>query len=162
MASESHYIAHALTVSLRLLSRYVEDLKPEEYLHRPCAGANCAAWLLGHLILSERRAMGRLGVADLPVLPDGFETRFARDETAPKAGEYGDVSLLMPLFARHRELLIERVNAMTAEQLNEPVEQPHPMFKTVGEVASFMAQHATLHAGQITIIRRSLGRPPLM
>ena len=33
---------------------------------------------------------------------------------------------------------------------------------TLGELANFMALHATMHAGQITIIRRSLGRPPIV
>jgi hypothetical protein len=33
------------------------------------------------------------------------------------------------------------------------------MFKTAGEMAHFMALHAATHAGQITMIRRALGRP---
>ena len=36
------------------------------------------------------------------------------------------------------------------------------MFATLGEMLNFMALHAAMHAGQITIIRRSLGRPPIV
>ena len=42
------------------------------------------------------------------------------------------------------------------------MEKPHPMFATIGELANFMALHAAMHAGQVTIIRRSLGRPPIV
>jgi hypothetical protein len=36
------------------------------------------------------------------------------------------------------------------------------MFANVWSVVNFMALHVAMHGGQITIIRRSLGRPPLM
>jgi hypothetical protein len=36
------------------------------------------------------------------------------------------------------------------------------MFKTPGQLAHFMAIHTTMHAGQISMIRRSLGRPPVI
>jgi len=154
-------ISHALNVSLALLRRYCADLKPEEYLHRPVPKGNCAAWILGHLILSERRPLLLLG-ADLPPLPEGFEGRFPREESAAVAADFGEVSLLLPLFDRHRSLLIETVCNATQEQLDKRLEKPHTLFATVGEAANFAAQHATMHAGQITIIRRSLGRPPLV
>src|SRR5439155_8133797 len=122
--------------------------------------ANCAAWTIGHLILTDRRTLGRLGVSDLPPLPDGFDKRFSRDEGCPQAGDFGDVTILMPLFNQHRGMLIDTVKRATLEQLNQPLE--HQMFNTVGEMANFMGMHTAMHAGQLTIIRRSLGRPPIV
>lgn len=147
-----------------MMRRFVEDLRPEEYLHRPTANANCVAWLLGHLTLTERRALAALGVppGEVPELPEGFEKRFSRDETAPAAAEFGDVSRLLPLWERHRQMLIDKVSAATAEQLDRPLDKPHPRFSNAGEMAAFMAQHAMLHTGQISTIRRSLGKPPVM
>ena len=155
-------IAHNLTAAGALLERFTADLTPKDYLHRPCAGGNCAAWIVGHLVLTERSALGRFNVTDLPALPEGFEKRFARDEEAPRAQDYGDVTQLVPLFKRHRAMLIEAVKRATPAQLGERLEKPHPMFATVGERANFMAVHVTMHAGQISIIRRTLGRPPLI
>lgn len=162
MAEPNDTIAYALTASQTLLKRYLEDLKPEEYTHRPAPKANCAAWLVGHLILTERQALKRMGVTDLPALPDGFEQRFARDDTAPFACDFGDPAALLPLFDQHRQRLIDAVKSAPPQQLAEPVEKPHPLFKNTGEVAHFMAIHTTMHAGQVTIIRRSLGRPPIV
>jgi uncharacterized damage-inducible protein DinB len=158
--SAADTIAESLFFSMKLMDRYCADLKPEEYLHRITPRGNCAAWLLGHVTLVDRNPLRLLG-ATLPTLPEGFEKRFGHDETAPFATDFGDVMILLPLFDDHRALLIETVKQATPEQLNAPLEKPRPLFSTVGQMAHFMAQHATMHAGQITMIRRSLGRPPL-
>lgn len=154
-------IAFSLSTSQYMLDAYLKDLKPEEWLHRICATGNCAAWLMGHLILTERRALQRLGASELPALPEGFDKRFARDESAQQATSFGDVTILTGLFERHRARLIEAVKALPAEQLDTPLDTPSPRFRTLGEMLLFMAIHTTTHAGQISAIRRSLGRPPL-
>ena len=162
MQTVNDAIAQALTQSGMLLNRYAADLTPQEYLHRPTAKANCVAWTIGHLVLSDRGVLKRLNATDLPPLPDGFEKRFSRDEGCPQANDFGDVTTLLPLFNQSRQRLIDAIKRATPQQLNTPLEKPHPMFADVGEMALFMAAHATMHAGQFTIIRRSLGRPPLV
>jgi hypothetical protein len=162
MQTPQDVIASSLAMSQTLMRRYVADLTPAEYLHRPAPKANCTAWLLGHLVLSERRALAAFGASNLPALPDGFDQRFGRGEDAPQAGDFGDVTLLMPLWDQHRSMLIDAVKRASLDLLNKPLDKPLPIFSNLGEMANFMAQHATMHAGQITIIRRSLGRPPLV
>jgi len=162
MSTPNDLIAHALRDSMFMLKRFTDDLGPDEYLHRPTEKANCAAWLIGHLALSDRSVLERLGAKDLPALPEGFTKRFSRDEGCPQAGDFGDVSQIWPVFEKHRTALINTVQRAPLELLDKPVEKPHPMFATLGELANFMALHVALHAGQITIIRRSLGRPPMV
>ena len=155
-------IIHTLTVSHIVLQRYTADLTPAEYLHRPTPQANCAAWVIGHLTLSERNALRALG-APLPELAEGYEHRFSQAEGCPQAEEFGDVTVLMPLFNEHRTRLIDAVRRATPEQLDKPLEKPRPpVFTTAGDLANFMGVHSSMHAGQLTTIRRSLGRPPLM
>ena len=161
MPTANDVIAHALTTSQFMFRRFLADLSPQDYLHRPAPGANCAAWIVGHLALSDRSVLRRLG-APLPELPEGFEKRFSRDEGCPQAEEFGDVTVVAPIFDEHRKRLIEAVRAMPPGELDRPMEKPHPMFRTVGEMVTFMALHATMHAGQVSTIRRSLGRPPLI
>ncbi len=162
MKNANEAIAYGIETSQRMVNQYTADLKGDEWLHRPCPKANCAAWIIGHLIMSDRRMLTTLGVTDLPALPTGFEKRFSRDADAPGAAEFGDTSILIPLFDRHRTMLAERVRTMETEVLNKPLEKPHPRFQTPGEMAAFMSIHAMMHGGQITYIRRSLGRPPLI
>ena len=162
MSSSNDMIVHALRDSMLLLKRFCEDLKPDEYLHRPTEKANCTAWVIGHLALSDRSVLERLGVKDLPELPEGFQKRFSRDAGCPEAAEFGDVAQVMAVFEQHRNALIATVQRAPHEMLDKPTEKPHPMFATLGELVNFMALHTSMHAGQITTIRRSLGRPPLI
>lgn len=157
----TNLLVFGLEGSQKLMNRFCADLTPAEYLHRPCVKANCAAWLLGHLALTDRRLLTLLGTEG-PVLPDGFEKRFSRDPGAPEADDFGDPSILLPIFNDHRTRLIAAVKAATPEMLAWPLEKAHPMFNTIGEMAAFFSIHTALHAGQITIVRRSLGRPPVV
>ena len=162
MPDARSWIAFSLSSSQQVIDFFLADLKPEEYLHRPAPKANCAAWIVGHLTLAERRWLRELGAGDLPSLPEGFEKRFARDEQAPAACEFGDVSILRPLFNSHRQRLVDSVKMMDQAKLDQPLAKPHPRFSTLGELLQFASIHTAMHAGQISTIRRSLGRPPLI
>lgn len=162
MNTPGETIAYAILASRKMLDLYTSDIAGSDWLHRTSPKANCAAWTVGHLVLSARRALTLLGATDLPLLPEGFEKRFARDEFAPGAADFGDTSILVPLFDRHHEQLADTLRRSSPELLNKPLEKPNPRFGTVGEFAGYMALHAAMHAGQITLIRRSLGRPPLV
>jgi uncharacterized damage-inducible protein DinB len=154
-------LAFSLEVSRRMLHMFVDDLTPQERLHRACAGANCIDWTVGHLVLTERMFHTRLGVTSPPI-PEGLEPKFARTEEAVKQADYGDTSGLMALFDEQRNATLEAVKSMTPEQLSQPLEKPHPRFSTMGEAAAFCSLHVTMHAGQMSIIRRTLGKPPVI
>ena len=142
---------------------FCQDLSAEDYLHRPTPAANCAAWLLGHLTLSDRKVMTMvLGVKDLPPLLDGYDARFGRDMATAQAKDFGDTSILLPLFSQTRDLLIAQVQSRTDADFDQPLPFEHPRFKTTYGAVNFMGIHAAMHAGQLSTIRRSLGRPPLV
>ncbi len=162
MQSANEAIAQALDGSLKLLQFFVHDFQPNEFLHRAVPKGNCAAWILGHLTITDRSILTRLGVTDLPDLPEDFEKRFGMDEASASAGDFGDVSIIMPELVKHREMLIAKVKSMSADEFAKPLEKPRPLFKNIGDMLLFIASHMSMHAGQITIIRRSLGRPPLV
>ncbi|HTL30449.1 MAG TPA: DinB family protein [Tepidisphaeraceae bacterium] len=161
MSTAQDMIANSLTSSKGLVTRYTSDLTPKEYLHRITPQANCVAWLLGHLTLSDRRLVTMLGGSP-PALPDGFEKQFSRDEGCPQANEFGDTTRLLSIFEQTRDALINAARSASNEQLDKPIDTPRPMFKTVGEMANFYSLHTAMHAGQITMIRRHLGKPPLV
>ena len=161
MRTPNDVLVHNLTATHLMVQRFTGDLQPEEYLHRPAEKANCAAWTVGHLALSDRHVLKLLGV-ELPPLPEGFDKRFSREEGCPQAGDFGDAATIRSVFEAHRTRLIDAVARATPDQFAKPLEKPHPMFKTLGEYVSFMSAHTAMHVGQITIIRRSLGRPPLV
>lgn len=156
-------LVNSLAGSRELVLGYSQDLTPAEYLHRPTPASNCVAWLLGHLILTDRRVMSlAMEVTNLPPLPEGFDKRFSRDPGCPQATDFGDISGLLPLFKQTRDLLIATLQSIDPAVLEKPLGITHARFNTRWGAVNFMGLHSAMHAGQITIIRRSLGKPPLI
>src|SRR6476469_200509 len=58
-------LVFGLSSSAGMLTRYVADLSAAEFHHRPSPNANCAAWTVGHLAMTDRNGLKRLG-APLP------------------------------------------------------------------------------------------------
>jgi hypothetical protein len=154
-------IIFGIKSSKEMLDAMTADLKSSEWDHRAVPKSNCAAWLVGHLILVDRHALKHAGVTELPELPAGFETTFGREADAPHAATFGDATPLMPMFDRHREMLMAALAKLPESKFDEPLPKPNARFKTYGEFFAFMAFHVLVHCGQISTIRRSLGRPPL-
>jgi hypothetical protein len=147
--------------SKEMLDGFTADLKGSEWDHRAVPHSNCTAWLVGHLILVDRRALELAGVNDLPELPADFAAKFGRENNAPFAETFGDPSNLMPMFDKQREMLMAAIARLPESKFDETLPKPNPRFKTYGEFFSFMAYHVMVHCGQISTIRRSLGRAPL-
>jgi len=154
-----------LAFSLRTMRGMVEsmckELTPQEMLHRPCNDANCAAWILGHLTSVDHRFLTALGEKDLPMLPEGFAQKFSTKGEAPKAKDFGDVSPLLPLFLQMRDRLIAATERTDEARLGESVDLGSPRIKRKGEMLALAGFHTGLHAGHLSTIRRSLGKPPL-
>jgi uncharacterized damage-inducible protein DinB len=154
-----------LRSSGNLLQMFTADLSREELHHRVVPDANCAAWLLGHMVLSERRGLALLGVDEgkMPPLPSiEFAETFARDETGPHRDDYGEATELPALFDAHRKEVIAAVEAADDDAFTKPLPQKSPVAETTGELLLFFAVHVATHLGQISTIRRSLGKPPLI
>jgi hypothetical protein len=46
-------------------------------------------------------------------------------------------------------------------ELDNPTDPPHAVFKTKLGAIEFSPQHELVHAGQIAMLRRLMGKPPL-
>jgi uncharacterized damage-inducible protein DinB len=162
MASAQEMIVHSLHAAQLMLHRFLDELKPEEFLHQPCPGGNCAAWIVGHLVCSAHRQLKSLGAADVPELPAGFAERFATTKAAASTpGDYGDPKELLRLFDAVHQRLSAQVRQMTDAALAGPPPFATPLFANTGEALNFMGLHIAMHMGQVSVIRRSLGYPPV-
>ena len=156
-------IAYSLRASTKLFHRYIDDLKPSDFEHQPIPGVNCVAWIIGHLTMTDRRTLIGLGGKDLPQLPDGFEAKFATTKAPALAqNHFGNPAELVKLFDEHRAKLLATVMVADLTTFAEPPTVANPMFSCRGEAALFMGLHTSMHLGQITIVRRSLGYPPIV
>jgi len=160
--SPAEAIVYAMKTSKLIVHRFIDDLKPAEFEYQPTPGGNCAAWILGHLTLTDRRSLVWLGATDLPTLPPGYEEMFQR--TGQKAGDqkgYGDPKVLVNLFDAHRDQLAEVLKTVDPAKFLEQPAMQSPMFSYKGEAYLFMALHTAVHMGHVSAIRRALGYPPV-
>ena len=138
------------------------DGTPEADWHRtPPGAATSVAWQVGHLAFAEHRLILER-VCGLPeaggVLPTKYFTLFGRGSAAgdcPPAGE-----LRAALAAVHARGLAQ-LRARPGLDLGAPPATPHRFCKTVGECLRWCSHHETVHAGQVGLLRRLLGHPPL-
>ena len=145
----------------RMVELMCEDLTETEFHHQPVTGANSAAWIVGHLAVTARRSSERLGATELPVLTEEFVGRYSQTRrSAGMQSELGSKKELLMLFAVCTDKLIEALRTLPAEGLDGPALNPGRFANNYGEAILFGAMHITMHCGQISTIRRSLGKPP--
>lgn len=156
-------IAGGYRMSKALVHRMTDDLTPAEFRHQPVPGANSAAWVVGHLALTLRRTAERLGAADLPPAPPGLADNFAQTrQPAGQQPDLGDPAELVRLFDVCTDKVIEAVKGVPAAVLDGPPQSPGTLATTHGEAMLFGALHVAMHTGQLSTLRRSLGKPPVV
>ncbi|MBN9122270.1 MAG: DinB family protein [Planctomycetes bacterium] len=154
-------LAAGYRMSQQFLHRMVDDLTEEEFRHQPVPGANSAAWIVGHLGVVACRSAARLGAVGLPELAAETTARFTATKKA--AGEQvalGTKAELLALFDAGTEKLIAAVRVLPAEALTNPNTSGPAFAANLGEAVLFGTIHIGMHSGQLSTIRRSLGKPP--
>ena len=156
-------LAAGYRMSAALVHRMVDDLTPAEFERQPVPGANCASWVIGHLALTLRNGLRRMGVTDVPAVPEGVIAKL--QTTKQPAGEqcgYGDPRALVALFDTYVERFAALVRTLPAEVLAGEPAVKGPFATNQAEAIQFGALHIAMHTGQLSTIRRSLGKPPVV
>ncbi len=142
------------------------DVADEDWFRQPSDGVTHIAWQVGHLAMAEYAIClaRRRGSEpdDKKILSREFRRHFGKGSTPdpdpaanPTPAEIRDV--LAGVHARVLEELAEE----TEEHLTEQLAAPHEMFNTKLEALHFCADHEMLHAGQIGLLRRLIGKEPV-
>jgi len=144
----------------------VEDLTDAEMLFQPRPGVNHPLWLLGHILWSEDGLiLSRCGGKS--ALPKGYEGLFAM-RTNPQADPslYPKKAEVLRVLADVHTQAVKVVKGLTPEQLEErPLGYDklpagaRELFWSKGACVGHHATHESAHAGQISILRRLMGKP---
>jgi DinB superfamily len=146
--------------------QFLGDLTDAEWFWSPPQYTTHMAWQVGHITVAQyslclRRVRGRTK-ADESLISDAFIEAFklgskpvAEPENNPPLDEIRRV-----FDAVHQQSVDELAGRSEAE-LDEPLAEPHPRFKTKFGAVEFSALHEMVHAGQIAMLRRLMGKPPL-
>ncbi|MCA9036240.1 MAG: DinB family protein [Planctomycetaceae bacterium] len=158
-----HQIRFAREYTLSLF----EGIEESDWFRRPeDGGVSHLAWQMGHLAMAMYglclfRMRGRAEV-DLDLMSSSFRKKFTKG-TTPDFDPSGNppISEIRSVFDRVYEQAMTELPGFTEEQLDEPIDMPYTAFPNKFGGLLFCSHHEMLHAGQIGLIRRSLGRMPV-
>jgi hypothetical protein len=154
-------LAGGYRMGRKMVQMMCEDLTEAEFHHQPVPGANSAAWIVGHLAVTARRTAERLGATELPVLTEEFVAKFSQTrKPADAQRDLGTKEELLALLNVSVEKAMQALRTLPADGFDAPALNPGRFANNYGEAILFGAMHFTMHCGQLSTIRRSLGKPP--
>jgi len=146
--------------------QFLPDLTPDEWFWSPPQFTTHVAWQVGHLAVAQynlclRRIRGRTA-DDQSLMSDAFIDAFKLG-SQPVVGARQNVSLeeIQRVFDAVHHQALQELPLVDNAELDNPVEQPHPVFKTKLGAIEWSSQHELVHAGQIAMLRRLMGKAPL-
>jgi uncharacterized damage-inducible protein DinB len=136
---------------------------PEEWTHQLFPGANHAMWFAGHMAMVDNSFLRRVAPEKGLEKPD-YAAKFGRGSTATdNPADYPPADELMAFMRDRRKLMMEEIAKFTDADLSKPLPQGFPAFlPDFGQLFAFFAWHEGMHAGQISMVRRALGHPPIV
>lgn len=164
--SESHFGAHLsrqLDLPYQMICKLADDFTDEQAKQR-VGDSKPLVWFLAHVIITRNYFLTLYGGGGDEAVDAAFVARFGRgsdgaaDMTdSPSKGE------LLAIFERITERARALVATLAPEDLDREAEGDvrHPLFKTLGTAITLVTAHDGYHAGQIGVLRRSMGKDPL-
>lgn len=144
----------------------LDSVGEKDWFRRPAEGVTHVAWQVGHLAMAQyRMGMDRIRgprPEDAALISEDFLRHFGRDSTPdPDPSKYPSPGEIRAVFDRvHRQLLRE-LPGLPESELDAPLVKTHSKVNTKLGALLWCGQHEMVHAGQIGLLRRLLGYPPL-
>lgn len=142
------------------------DIGPQEWFAMPPGAPTHLAWQVGHLAMAEYglclfRQRGRQEI-DTELMSSKFRKLFSRGTTPdPDPAAYPSAEEVLATMQRvHQQVLVE-LPTFTAESLAVEIDMPYAATNTRLGAILFCSHHEMLHAGQIGLLRRLLGKAPV-
>lgn len=156
-------LLQVMTIGDTVMTTYLGDLSDADLLVRPTPEANHFAWQLGHLIKSEKEMVNSvLPNAAYPEFPAGFDKQHDK-ETAGTDQGFLTKSEYVDLYSKVRATTRTAISSLTDADLDKPnTGAMAEWFPTMGGMLAVAVDHPMMHAGQVAVVRRKLGKPIVM
>lgn len=159
------FIQQSLDSTLGFATGMLTDLQDAALTQPTTNGGNHALWILTHLAYSESMLF------DCFILgkPNRFEAWNAvvgiNSVPSLTQEDYPTMQEGLQMLESVRADVLAYLNSIDEDTLNNKSHAPEEFedsFGTIGKCFTAMIMHVSIHTGQLTVIRRSLGRSPLM
>jgi hypothetical protein len=143
----------------------LSDISETEWFVMPAGAATHVAWQIGHLAFAQHAVCILRQRDERPedeqLIPAAHRKLFGRGSVpSAVASSYPNAAELQSLFDRVHKQILQEVAALDPATLDEPVRKPHRFVRTKLEALFWCSQHELIHAGQIALLRRLIGKEP--
>ncbi len=152
--------ARSLTLDL------LQNTPDEKWFQTAGPGLTHIAWQVGHIGVAQyslalKRRRGERP-EDAQLIPSELLTMYGKgSQPDPDPANNPTPDQLRDVCAAVHAQVLKELAEITEEGLDEPLEPPHPMFKTKLHALQFCPDHELLHTGQIALLRRIVGEQAL-
>ena len=144
----------------------LEDIDEADWFRQPNRTVTHIAWQAAHLAIAQYglalfRIRGRQET-DNDLVPSSFRKQYGKGSSPdPEPNNNATPAEIRDVLSRVHAQVLQELPAYSDEQLDTPVDPPHAVFDTKMGALLFCSQHEMMHAGQIGLLRRMLGKEPL-
>ena len=144
----------------------LEGLSDHDWFWTPRPAVTHIAWQVGHLAFAQYglalfRQRGRATV-DIELMSNKFRKTFGKGSTpSPDRGVYPNPADILEIMTNIHSQVLKELPTFIDFELDEPIDPPHAGFPTRFGALLMAADHEMLHAGQIGLLRRLMGKHPL-
>ena len=146
-----------------LVEKFLSDLSDEDFLHQLPEGGQTVTWVLGHRACTEDWTLHHL-TGEPYQIPGDLHEKFkggSTVETDPTANP--SRAEIEGTYRAQRERTMAALEQSDESTWDDPAPEGMPeVFPTIGSLWGMTGTHIFWHVGQITIIRRLLGKPPIL
>lgn len=144
----------------------IQDIDDDDWTREVPGCPTHVAWQVGHLAMAQYglclfRMRGRQEV-DLKLMPSSFRKQFSKGTTPSALGKDGpSPGEIRGVLNRVHQQVLEELPAFDPAELDVPIGEPYAIYPTKLGALMFCPLHEMMHAGQIGLLRRLLGKPPI-
>jgi hypothetical protein len=146
-------------ISTALVERAVRDFNDDEAVQRIEGNSNCMLWLFAHLTAVRCSLAGMLGVhKDV-----AWREYFRKGSPGDDFSKYPTMTEVRRVWQEITPVLVQALETATDELLSAPAPRDFPIpDKSIRGAILFLAFHESYHVGQMSYLRKCLGKDSLV
>jgi hypothetical protein len=139
------------------------DIPHDRWFWQPPEGVTHTAWQVGHLAMAQYclclfRMRGRRA-EDADLMSSAFRKKFSKGSLLdPDPARNPSAAEILDVFERVHRQTLEELPHSAASVLAEPIDEPYAVYANRLGGLLYCACHEMLHAGQIGLLRRLMGK----
>ena len=134
-------------------------VEQDDWIRRPVPGSNHALWIAGHLAVATNAFIGWVDASQRVELGDYAELFGKGSDPLDQLQAYPNPDDVQRRLQERGNAFLQLLHRTEPEEFSREVSEGPEFMHDVGSVFQMAIWHESLHAGQLTVIHRMIGRP---